>query len=106
MKKLRTCGATALQRHENVAITSKTCSTISATGRYVPLSAATPPSRVVLVGAGGRTDGRTGIPDETLTTMLARILPLNAHGLRDLVDGCRTSSFAYGVDNYRHKGLN
>jgi len=102
MKKLRTCGATALQRHENVAITSKTCSTISATGRYVPLSAATPPSRVVLVGAGGR----TGIPDETLTTMLARILPLNAHGLRDLVDGCRTSSFAYGVDNYRHKGLN
>lgn len=61
-----------------------------------------PPSRVVLVGAGGR----TGIPDETLTTMLARILPLNAHGLCDLVDGCRTSSFAYGVDNYRHKGLN
>lgn len=101
MKKLRTCGATALQRHENVAITSKTCSTISATGRYVPLSAATPPlpSRV---GGGGR----TGIPDETLTTMLAWILPLNAHGLRDLVDGCRTSSFAYGVDNYRHKGLN
>lgn len=58
MKKLRTCGATALQRHENVAITSKTCSTISATGRYVPLSAATPPlpSRV---GGGGRTDGDT-----------------------------------------------
>ena len=80
MKKLRTCGATALQRHENVAITSKTCSTISATGRYVPLSAATPPSRVVLVGAGGR----TGIPDETLTTMLAWIL--GHGGVFDRVD--------------------